>query len=130
VEVDAMLLEDVMSQLPNLRAELLDASVSAQLGALSRLRRLWAEESLPLRIFGDLPNVLVSQAARETTQFEVRAQALACLGDLAQSLDRAVAVAESGALPLCVQLLQSSDEDVRTEAFRVLQNVRQQGDIF
>ena len=30
-------------------AELLDASVSAQLGALSRLRRLWAEESLPLR---------------------------------------------------------------------------------
>eukprot|EP00931_Biecheleriopsis_adriatica_P108563 TRINITY_DN82896_c0_g1_i1.p1 TRINITY_DN82896_c0_g1~~TRINITY_DN82896_c0_g1_i1.p1 ORF type:complete len:204 (-),score=54.86 TRINITY_DN82896_c0_g1_i1:69-680(-) len=134
-ELDAMLLEDLTLQLPRLRQQLWSpGNTAAQLRALQRLRSIWAEASskVPMSIFGDIPRCLVQLTSAAEMPCEVRTEAmraiadLACSGDLAQTL----AVAEVGALPVCVRLLQSPDEALREEASRALDGVRQSGEIF
>eukprot|EP00439_Symbiodinium_sp_Y106_P036221 s1803_g4.t1 len=120
-EADAMMVEDLLSQLPRVRSRLLaDVDPSGQLDALRLLRSL----------LGDLPSCLVTLA--ETAEVaEIRVEAMAALADLAcSSVEKALLVAESGALPLCVRLLQSADEALGQESFRALQGVRQTAEIF
>mmetsp|Transcript_38778 Transcript_38778/g.80652 ORF Transcript_38778/g.80652 Transcript_38778/m.80652 type:complete len:201 (-) Transcript_38778:105-707(-) len=129
-EADAMMVEDLLSQLPRVRSRLLaDVDPSGQLDALRLLRSgICAETSAGL--LGDLPSCLVTLA--ETAEVaEIRVEAMAALADLAcSSVEKALLVAESGALPLCVRLLQSADEALGQESFRALQGVRQTAEIF
>ena len=126
LEVDAMFLEDLMSRLPVLRARLISASPPEQLDALRELRQMCSGE-VPLRIFGDIPKCLVRLL--DVDLVEVKIEALAMLADLASTEKGANLVSESGALPICVRLLQSSEE-LREEAFRVLHEVHEKSEVF
>mmetsp|Transcript_29464 Transcript_29464/g.63810 ORF Transcript_29464/g.63810 Transcript_29464/m.63810 type:complete len:191 (-) Transcript_29464:110-682(-) len=133
LEMDAMQLEDLMSKLPSLRAALISVNSRDQLDAVREIRKMWAETgetSAPIRIFGDIPKCLVRLARVQDLLCEVRVQALAALADLASSEKGAMVVAEIGALPLCVSLLQSSEEEIREGAFRVLHSVHEKGEVF
>ena len=112
--MDAML-EDLLSGL------LSEATAPA---ALRRLRGLWAS-GLPLRACCELPQQLVRLA--DAGPREQRLEALAALAEVAQDVELLL---ETRALPLCVALLQSSDEALREQACKVLETVRQQGEVF
>ena len=125
-EMDAMLLEDLLSQLPSLQRRLLSEHPEDALQATRRLAGLWAD-GLPLRAFSDLPQHLVQLAGDAARPREPRLAALQALCHVAPDTDL---LHESRALPLCVGLLQSADEGLRDQAFQVLERVRQQGDVF
>eukprot|EP00435_Cladocopium_sp_Y103_P037887 s3579_g10.t1 len=140
LEMDAMLLEDLMSKLPSLRTALISVDSRDQLDAVREIRRMWSQCSgessgfssairISVSIFGDIPKCLVKLARVQDLLCEVRVEALAALADLASSEKGAMVVAEIGALPLCVSLLQSSEEEIREGAFRVLHSVHEKGEV-
>eukprot|EP00913_Durusdinium_trenchii_P031626 g29616.t1 len=88
---------------------------------LPDLRRLTPKE---------IPSCLAQLAQKSDSPEEIRVEALAALADLAGSNRGALLVAEVGALPLCVRMLQSSDEATREAAMRVLNQVQQNSDVF
>eukprot|EP00438_Fugacium_kawagutii_P001848 Skav207823 [mRNA] locus=scaffold1099:8472:8945:- [translate_table: standard] len=130
MELDAMLVEDLMSKLPALRTRLMTLdSTGDQLDALREIRKMWSDCDTPICIYGDIPKCLVTLVKVPDLPNELKVEALAALADLASSEKGALAVADLGALPLCVSLLQSPEE-IREEAFRVLHGVHEKAGVF
>ncbi|CAK9089292.1 unnamed protein product [Durusdinium trenchii] len=107
-------------------------STGDELRALQDVRSILSEfGEEPIRIFGqEIPSCLAQLAQKSDSPEEIRVEALAALADLAGSNRGALLVAEVGALPLCVRMLQSSDEATREAAMRVLNQVQQNSDVF
>lgn len=127
--VDAMLVED-LSKLPALRTRLMTlGSTGDQLDAMREIRKMWSDYETPICMYGDIPKCVVRLANVPDLPNELKVEALGALADLASSEKGALAVADLGVLPLCVSLLQSSEE-IREEAFRVLHGVHEKAGVF